>query len=343
MKKLLNVLYVTTPESYLSLNGDNIVILMEGTEKFRIPLHTIESIVCFGYLGASPALMGYCADHSVGLSFVTPNGKFLARVTGSVRGNVLLRRQQYRMADNETGSIPVAANCITGKLLNARFLVGRGIRDHGDVLDEKKLNDASLYLKKGAERIRNCTSLDEIRGVEGDCAKRYFDALDQLVLQQKDCFYMGERSKRPPKDNMNALLSFLYTLLAHDVESALETVGLDPYVGFLHADRPGRASLALDLMEEFRPFFADRLALSLINRKQITDKGFTLKESGGVIMDNETRKDVITAWQSRKQENITHPFLNEKMNIGLLPYVQALLLARHIRGDLDAYPPFIWK
>lgn len=343
MKKLLNVLYVTTPESYLALNGENIVVLVDGAEKFRIPLHNIESIVCFGYLGASPALMGYCADNTVGLSYVTPGGRFLARINGSAHGNVLLRKKQYRLADQETDCIPIAANCITGKLLNARFLIERGIRDHGEILDEKALKEASVYLKRGAERLQRSKSLDEIRGVEGDCARKYFWALDQLILQQKDCFYMSERSKRPPMDNMNAILSFLYTLLAHDVQSALETVGLDPYVGFLHGDRPGRASLALDMMEELRPFFADRLALSLINRKQISEKGFTMKESGGILMNDATRKDVITAWQKRKQETITHPFLNEKIDIGLLPYVQALLLARLLRGDLEAYPPFIWK
>jgi CRISPR-associated protein Cas1 len=343
MRKLLNVLYVTTPESYLALEGDNIVILADGTEKFRIPLHNIEGIVCFGYMGASPALMGYCADRCIGLSFVTPGGRFLARVTGGTYGNVLLRKKQYRLADQEADCVPVAVNCITGKILNARFLLQRGIRDHGGKLDINFLKETSAALKKGAGNLQKCTSLEEIRGIEGDCAKRYFCALDQLILQQKDVFYLSGRSKRPPLDHMNALLSFLYTLLAHDVQSALETVGLDPYVGFLHRDRPGRASLALDLMEELRPFLADRLALSLVNRKQISEKGFSVKESGGILMDDETRKNVITAWQSRKQEKTTHPFLNEKIEIGLVPYAQSLLLARHLRGDIEAYPPFIWE
>lgn len=343
MKKLLNVLYVSTPDSYLSLDGENIVISIEGSEKFRIPLHNIESIVCFGYMGASPALMGFCAEKGVGLCFLSPYGKFLAHVSGGVHGNVLLRKKQFCISDIENECTAVAVNCITGKLINSRVVIDRGIRDHAEQVDVDALEKASSYIKSSAARLQNCKTLDEIRGIEGDCAKTYFGVFDELILQQKDSFFMHDRNKRPPTDNLNALLSFLYTLLAHDIQSALETVGLDPYVGFLHRDRPGRASLALDIMEEFRAFFVDRLALSLINRKQITAKGFTTKESGGVLMDGDTRKDVLTAWQKRKQEDITHPFLKEKISIGLLPYVQALLLARYLRGDLDAYPPFLWK
>lgn len=343
MKKLLNVLYVTTPESYLSLDGENIVILVESSPKFRIPVHNIESIVCFGYLGASPALMGFCAEKGVGLCFVSAYGKFLARVSGGVHGNVLLRKKHFRVADNENDCVSMALNCITGKLVNSRVVIERGIRDHADKVDVEALQKASDYIKNSTNRLQSCKTLDEIRGVEGDCAKIYFSVFDELILQQKDDFFMNNRNKRPPTDNLNAMLSFLYTLLAHDIQSALESVGLDPYVGFLHRDRPGRASLALDIMEEFRAFFVDRMVLSLINRKQITAKGFTTKESGGVMMDSDTRKEVLTAWQKRKQEEITHPFLNEKINIGLLPYVQSLLLARYLRGDLEAYPPFLWK
>ncbi|MBS4024463.1 MAG: type I-C CRISPR-associated endonuclease Cas1 [Clostridia bacterium] len=343
MKKLLNVLYVSTPNSYLSLDGENIVILVEGSEKFRIPVHNIESIVCFGYMGASPALMGFCAEKGVGLCFLSPYGKFLARVSGGVRGNVLLRKKQFCVSDNENDCISIAINFITGKLINSRVVIDRGIRDHTEQINVAAIKQASAYLKSSTMRLQSCKTLDQIRGIEGDCAKTYFGVFNELILQQKDSFFMHDRNKRPPKDKLNAMLSFLYTLLAHDIQSALETVGLDPYVGFLHRDRPGRASLALDIMEEFRAFFVDRLVLSLINRKQITAKGFTTKESGGVLMDTDTRKDVLTAWQKRKQEEITHPFLNEKISIGLLPYVQALLLARHLRGDLDAYPPFLWK
>jgi len=343
VKKLLNVLYVTTPDSYLSLDGENIVILVEGSEKFRIPIHNIESVVCFGYLGASPALMGFCVEKGVGLCFLSPYGKFLARISGSVHGNVLLRKKQSRISDAENECVSIARNCITGKLINSRVVIERGIRDHAGQVDVLALEKASAYIKNSTTKLQSCETLDEIRGIEGDCAKTYFGVFDELIVQQKDTFFMNDRNKRPPTDNLNAMLSFLYTILAHDVQSALESVGLDPYVGFLHRDRPGRASLALDIMEEFRAFMVDRLVLSLINRKQILAKGFTTKESGGVLMDTDTRKEVLVAWQRRKQEEITHPFLNEKICIGLLPYVQALLLARYLRGDLDAYPPFLWK
>lgn len=343
MKKLLNVLYVTMPNSYLSLDGENIVILADGNENFRIPAHNLESIVCFGYMGASPALMGFCAEKGIGLSFLSPYGKFLARVSGGVHGNVLLRKKQFSVSENQLEYTSIAKNFITGKLVNTRVVIERAIRDHTEQVDVAALEEASAYIKSNIMRLQNSKTLDEIRGIEGDSARTYFGVFNELILQQKDHFFMNVRSKRPPTDNLNALLSFLYTLLAHDVQSALETVGLDPYVGFLHRDRPGRASLALDIMEEFRAFLVDRLALSLINRKQITAKGFTTKESGGVLMDNDTRKDVLIAWQKRKQEQITHPFLNEKISIGLLPYVQALLLARYLRGDLDAYPPYLWK
>jgi CRISPR-associated protein Cas1 len=343
MKKLLNVLYVTTTNSYLSLDGKNIVILVEREEKFRVPVHNIESIVCFGFMGASPALMGFCAKNGVGICFLSNYGKFLARVSGAVQGNVLLRKKQYSVSNIEHESVAIGINCITGKLNNSRIVIERGIRDHADSVNVAKLKQASQDIKNSVLHLQNCKSLDVIRGIEGDCAKIYFSVIDELILHQKDSFYMCGRNKRPPKNSFNALLSFLYTLLAHDVQSALETVGLDPYVGFLHRDRPGRASLALDIMEEMRAFLVDRLAISLINRKQITAKGFTLKESGGVLMDEDTRKDVLTAWQKRKQETITHPFLEEKISIGLLPYVQSMLLARYLRGDLEAYPPFLWK
>jgi CRISPR-associated protein Cas1 len=343
VKKLLNVLYVTTPESYLSLDGENIVISVNGKEAFRLPIHTIESIVCFGYMGASPALMGFCAEKGVGLSFLNPYGKFLARVSGKVYGNVLLRKKQYSISEVEEKSVSIAIGCITGKLLNSRVVIERGIRDHAEHVNILELKKVSKYLKNSTMRLQDSKTLEQIRGIEGDCAKMYFKVFDELILHQKDSFFMNDRNKRPPTDNLNSMLSFLYTLLAHDIQSALETVGLDPYVGFLHRDRPGRASLALDIMEEFRAFFVDRLALSLINRKQVTSKGFTASESGGVVMDSETRKEILTAWQKRKKEEITHPFLNEKMSIGLLPYVQALLLARFMRGDLESYPPFLWK
>jgi CRISPR-associated protein Cas1 len=343
MKKLLNVLYVTTPDSYLHLDGENIVISVEGKERFRIPSHNLESIVCFGYLGASPALMGHCAKKGVGLSFVSPYGKFLARVSGGVTGNVLLRKEQYRVSDCEKSCVAIAKNIILSKLLNSRVVLERCLRDHSENVNIGLLKEASRYLRARAIELQQCRSLDDIRGYEGDCARVYFSTFNELILHQKDEFYMQGRNKRPPLDKLNAMLSFLYTILAHDIQSALETVGLDPFVGFLHRDRPGRPSLALDIMEEFRAYMVDRLVISMINRKQITGAGFLVKESGGVLMDDETRKELLTAWQKRKQEKITHPYINEKVEIGLLPYVQALLLARFLRGDIESYPPFLWK
>jgi CRISPR-associated protein Cas1 len=277
------------------------------------------------------------------LCFLTPHGHFLARITGKVKGNVLLRKKQYLVSENQKESVAIAASFLVGKLANSRTVITRSIRDHALLVDVNKLGEASKSLKESMQSIRAGKTIDDLMGFEGSAAKVYFGVFDQLILQQREAFYFKERSRRPPLDNLNALLSFLYTLLTSEAASALETVGLDPYVGFLHQDRPGRPSLALDLMEELRPVFADRLALSLVNRKQVTGKGFTEKESGGIIMDDETRKLVLTAWQERKKEQITHPYLQERIPFGLIPYVQALLLARYLRGDLDAYPPFFWN
>ncbi|KUL02331.1 MAG: CRISPR-associated endonuclease Cas1 [Methanomicrobiales archaeon 53_19] len=340
MRKLLNTLYVTTPDAYLARDGENLVVRVGNEEKFRIPIHNLEGVVCFGYMGASPHLMRLCSENNVGLSFLTPSGKFLARVSGRVRGNVLLRRTQYRKADNRLESLEISKSFIIGKIVNCRTILGRGIRDHSAVIDCDRVRGVDALLIENLLKIEDCDSADTLRGIEGNCAKFYFVALDDLILRQKDVFYMHERNRRPPLDNMNTLLSFLYTLLAHDVESALETVGLDPYVGFFHTDRPGRPGLALDMMEELRPYMADRLALNLVNLNQVNGDDFYKKENGGVIMKDDGRKTVIAAWQKRKQDMITHPYLNEKIPIGLLPYVQAMLMARFLRGDIDGYPPF---
>ncbi len=340
MRKLLNTLYVTTPESYLTREGENVVVRVEKEERFRIPIHNLEGIICFGYMGASPHLMQLCSDNNVGLSFLTPSGRFLARINGRIRGNVLLRRTQYRRADNCNESLDIAKSFIIGKIVNCRTVLGRGIRDHDAVIDCDRVRAVDALLIENLLKIEGCDSADTLRGIEGNCAKHYFITLDELILKQKDEFYLMERNRRPPLDNMNALLSFLYTLLAHDVESALETVGLDPYVGFFHTDRPGRPSLALDMMEELRPFMADRLALNLVNMRQVCGCDFSKKENGGVILTDEGRKSVIGAWQKRKQDTITHPYLNEKVPVGLLPYVQAMLMARFLRGDIDGYPPY---
>jgi CRISPR-associated protein Cas1 len=343
MKKLLNTLYVTTPDVYLALDGENILVKKDDAQATRLPLHNLENIICFGYLGASPALMGACTERNIGLCFLSPHGRFLGRVNGKVRGNVLLRKKQYLISENETESAKIAASFLLGKISNCRKVLDRAVRDHSMLVDVNLLTKTSGALKESMQAVQECKSINELMGFEGSAAKLYFSVFDQLILHQKDSFRFNERSRRPPLDNLNALLSFLYTLLTSEVASALETVGLDPYVGFLHQDRPGRPSLALDLMEELRPVFGDRLALSLINRNQISGKGFIQKESGGILMDEETKKQVLLAWQERKQEMITHPFLKEKMMFGLIPYIQALLLARYLRGDLDAYPPFFWS
>jgi CRISPR-associated protein Cas1 len=343
MKKLANVLYVTSPEAYLSLDGENVVIKKDEHSSTRLPLHNLENIVCFNYLGASPALMGACAERNVGLCFLTPNGRFQARISGRVKGNVLLRKKQYEISEKKDESVPIAASFLLGKVFNCRKVIERALRDHAMLVDVQTLTAASASLKETLTAIQECKTIDDLMGFEGSAAKIYFGVFDQLILQQREDFAFKERSRRPPLDNLNSLLSFLYTLLTNDVASALEVVGLDPYVGFLHQDRPGRPSLALDMMEELRPVFADRLALSLVNRKQILGKGFTQKESGGILMDDETRKTVLTAWQERKKEEILHPYLKERIPFGLIPHVQAMLLSRFLRGDLDAYPPFFWN
>ena len=343
MRILGNTLYVTSPDAYLSLDGENVVISKEGSELRRIPLHNLDGIVTFGYTGASPALMGACAERGVALTFLTMHGRFLARVSGAERGNVVLRKEQYRVSDSEEKSTEIARSIITGKLFNSRWVIERAIRDYSLRLDTEKLRKISLYLADAIRTLSSVNTLGEIRGIEGEAAALYFSALDDLILQQKDDFFFHTRNRRPPTDRVNALISFVYTLLAHDTASALETVGLDPYVGFLHRDRPGRISLALDMIEEFRSVIADRFVLTLINTRQVSADGFFQKENGAILMDDNTRKTIMAAWQKRKQEIITHPMLGEKIEWGLVPYCQALLLARYLRGDIDVYPPFLWK
>lgn len=343
MKKLLNTLYVTSENSYLALDGENVVVLDGQREVGRLPLHNLEGIVSFGYRGTSPALMGACADRNISLCYLTPQGKFLARISGKIRGNVLLRQQQYDSSRDEKISLGIAKNCILGKVYNARWVLERAVRDHSLQVDTDWMKKASEFLENFLEQIQNCSSKEQLRGYEGEAASVYFSVFDQMILQQKKEFSFQGRNKRPPMDNINALLSFIYTLLTNNIVSALECVGLDPYVGYLHTDRPGRASLALDLIEEFRAVLADRFVLSLINKKIISGKGFVQKENGAVLMNEELRKKILTEWQNKKKESITHPFLKEKVEWGMVPYVQAMLLARYLRGDLDGYPVFLWK
>ena len=343
MKKYLNTLFVTTQDSYLSKEGETVVVSVEKETKLQLPIHTIGSIVCFGRVSISPFLMGFCAKNNVAISFVTEYGNFLASVNGEVSGNVLLRREQYRWADDKIVCAKITKNILTGKLVNCKTVLQRALRDHNEKLSDSGMELAVRKLSLSLDALQKTDDLDVLRGIEGESATYYFGVFNDLIVTQKGEFQFHERNRRPPLDNVNCLLSFVYTLLMHDVRAALESVGLDSCVGFLHRDRPGRHSLALDIMEEFRPFLADRLVLSLINREQVNGKGFIKSESGAVLMNDETRKTVLVAYQKRKQEEIEHPYLKETVQVGLLCYIQALLLARHLRGDLDGYPVFIWK
>ena len=346
MRKQLNTLYVTTDGAWLSKDGANIVMSVDREERARLPVHMLESLVCFGRVLVSPPLLGYCAEQKISVSFLTSFGKFLARVEGPVSGNVLLRRAQYRIADDPDRCAAIVRNIVAGKLHNQRMVLGRALRDHGEKLEpanQAALSRAHLRIKRIGKVLDHDGAVDLLRGHEGEAAQSYFGVFDHLIRIQDAALRFHGRTRRPPRDAINALLSFLYTLVVHDCRSALETVGLDPAVGFLHRDRPGRAGLALDLAEEFRALLGDRLALSLVNRQQIGTKDFRFMEGGAVLLKEDARKTVLTAYQERKRELLMQPFLNEKVAIGLLPFVQAQLMARHLRGDLDAYPPFLWK
>lgn len=343
MIKLLNTLYVMTEDCYLTLDGENIVIQDGEKTLGRFPLHTLENIICFTYKGASPALMGACAERKIGMSFFSPRGRFLARVMGKEYGNVLLRKEQYRISDDESRSISYARNMIVGKVFNCRWSIERTLRDHAHRVDAKKLKNVSNALYDTLPKIDAAPALNELRGIEGKAAEQYFSVFNDMILNQKDDFDFTKRNRRPPLDNINAILSFAYTVLAGDCANALSSVGLDSYVGFMHGDRPGRMSLALDLMEELRPVLADRFILTLINTKAIQAVHFERQKDQAVLLNDDGRKIFFNAWQKRKRETIKHPYLKEKIEWGLVPYAQALLLARTIRGDLDEYPPFFWK
>jgi CRISPR-associated protein Cas1 len=343
VKRHLNTLYVTTQNAYLAAEGETVAVKLDRETKLRVPLHLLEAIVCFGAVTCSPFLMNRCAERGVGLSFLSEHGRFLARVQGPVSGNVLLRKEQYRISDDRCRSAALAKAFVTAKIANSRTVQMRLARDHADSVGSPALESAARALGRNLDRLRGLDDLDSIRGVEGDSANVYFGAFDAMILRQKGDFGFQGRTRRPPTDAVNALLSFAYTLLAHDAASALEAVGLDPQVGFLHRDRPGRAGLALDLMEELRPILADRLVLSLINREQVKSTGFETQETGAVLMDEKTRRTFLEAYQERKAEELRHPFLEEKTTVGMLVHLQALLLARYLRGDIDGYPPFLWK
>lgn len=341
MKQLLNAVYVSDPDIYLALKGQNLNLLKDKESLARIPLHNIEAICTYGHQGASPALMGECMKQNISLTFFTSSGRFRGRVTGETNGNVTLRKKQYRLSDNEDASAQIARHMITGKIFNSEQLLKRTIRDHAIRVDVNQVNLIIDRLKESRIALLSSNDLEELRGIEGNAASAYFSVFNQFILQQKDTFIFKGRNRRPPLDPVNALLSFSYSLLASESAAALEGVGLDSYVGFLHRDRPGRTSLALDLMEELRPIIADRFVLKIINRKQINREDFIVKENKAVLLTDDARRKFLQLWQEEKQQTITHPFLKEKISWGLIPHVQALLLARYLRGDLDAYPPIL--
>ena len=340
MRKLLNTLYVTTPEAYLSKDGFNVVVSVDKEELFRIPIMNVESIVTFGYMGASPGMMKLCMDNNVALSFMTPQGRFICRVQGATRGNVLLRKKQYSLSEDKNIALHMAKLFITGKVYNTRSILQRYIRDNGT---DEEVENVIKQLNWRKKRIMQAENMDILRGEEGYAANAYFDVFSHLILHQKDDFPFDGRNRRPPKDEVNAMLSFVYTLIANDVAAALESVGLDPYVGFMHTLRPGRTSLALDMMEELKAYLGDRLVLSMINRKQITKKDFIRQSDDSFVMTDSCRKELLNSWQKRKKGLIEHPYLKEKIPIGLLPYAQAMLLARFLREDLDDYPVFLMR
>lgn len=344
MKKLLNTVYVTTQGAALRKDGENLVADIEGVERVRVPFHMLGSVVIFGAIHITPALMQACAGAGVTLVLLDRAGRFQARIEGPVTGNVLLRRAQYAASDRPD---EVVRSFVMGKIANQRSVLMRALRDYRLDFAAADLAAIEAVTERLARILRRVElaeeTIDVLRGSEGEAANLYFGVFDHLIRSPEPAMAWKGRSRRPPLDPVNALLSFLYTLLTHDCRSAAESVGLDPAVGFLHRDRPGRPSLALDLMEELRPVFADRLALSLINRRQVQASDFETREGGAVMMSDAVRKTVLTAWQERKKEERVHPFLEEKVPFGLVPYLQAQMLARHLRGDLDVYPPWFWK
>ncbi len=342
MKKLLNVLFVTQADAKVNLENDNVCVRKDDEILLLVPLMNLEQIILFNYFGATPQLLGECAKRNISVSFLSEYGKYHGTFHGESSGNVLLRREQYRIAD-DTRSLGYAKNFIFGKLHNQKWVIERGIRDYSLRIDSQLLKKQSEFISEQLKQVLDIDNTDNLRAAEGNAAHYYFSAFDELILQNKEFFTFSNRNRRPPTDAVNAMLSFAYTLLASECRHALEAVGLDSYVGFLHTDRPGRASLALDIMEELRPHFADRFALSLINRNEVSETDFEFQSSGAVYLTKEARKRFLSSWQNRKKEEIMHPFLKEKIEWGLAPYCQALLLARTIRGDLKEYPPFLWK
>ena len=343
MKKLLNVLFVTLADAKVNLENENVCVKNDSEVLLRMPLLNLEGLVLFNYFGATPQLMGECAKRNITVSFLNEFGNFLGSFYGESKGNVILRKEQYRISDNPAKSLEYSKNFVFGKLHNQKSVLERGLRDYALRIDADMLKKESLNITENMKKALTCDDVASLRAIEGNAAHSYFKTFDELILRNKDVFIFTNRNRRPPTDPTNALLSFAYTLLTNECRHALECIGLDSYVGFMHTDRPGRASLALDLMEDLRPHFADRFVLSLINRAEMNPTDFETQESGAVLMSDKARKAFLAAWQQRKKETITHPFLKEKLEWGIVPHVQALLLSRTIRGDLEQYPPFLWK
>jgi CRISPR-associated protein Cas1 len=343
MKRHLNTLYITSPDAFIHKEGETFVVELDNKKALQAPVSTIENIVCFGFKPVTPALMAFCAENDIGISYLSRTGRFLARVYGEQKGNVLLRKEQYAVSDSDERSLQIAKNIVAAKIANSRNLLQRHIRNHGEDMDCSGIDSCVKSMARAVTKVERAATLDELRGHEGECASLYFNCFNSMITCQKEDFIFNGRSKRPPLDNVNALLSFTYMILVNDIRSALETTGLDPQVGFFHRLRSGRPSLALDIMEEFRAYIADRVVLNLLNLKQVTKDDFERKETGEIRLSDKARKEAIIAYQKRKDEVMTHPLLDEKTTIGLLPHIQSMLLARFIRGDIKEYPPFYIK
>ena len=334
---MLNTLYVTREEGYLSLDGENIVLTENGKELVRIPFTNLESIFCFNYPGCSPALMGKCAKENIGLCFISPAGRFLARVTGETKGNVFVRKRQLELFSDSAVRLSFIRSLIGAKIRNTRNLLLRSRRDYPSLDESGDLTHCLDLLSDNQKKIAAASDPDVLRGLEGESAKAYFYIFDRLFVQQQADFHMSGRSKRPPLDRVNAMLSFLYTICTNDIASALECVGLDPYIGVFHTLRPGRVSLACDLMEEFRAVI-ERMVISAVNLKVIRKEDFDVQVSGAVLLNDEGRKKVLSLWQNKKREVVVHPYLKEKVELGLFPYIQANLLSKFVRGEIAEYP-----
>jgi CRISPR-associated protein Cas1 len=343
MRNLKNTLYITLPDVYLAVSGENIIVKRENNILARYPFHNLEDVVLFSYLGMSPKLIKKCMDYGIGICYLTPTGRFIGRLKGESKGNILLRRRQYRVADDEAESVAIAKNIICAKIYNEKWTIERYIRQYDNRIDTVQLKKSSGYLSELLRKSSQALDLSELRGMEGLAQVTYFSCFNDMILNQKEDFQFDRRTRRPPLNPINAMLSYIYSILSNDVASALESVGLDAYAGFMHSDRPGRVSLALDLMEEFRSPIADRFVLSLINTNQIKKDDFIYQDNGAVLIKDDSKRLIIKLWQERKQRTIIHPFLKEKTEWGLVPFLQAMLLSRFLRGDLDGYPPFMWK